>query len=297
MFRGRGKRMRKEFILVMISLLSLGLILHCGGSSSVDLPDLPDLAGTWEGTAWVDPGVFPIVENGTGIPGGAVTLGPACPSPDGFVDLELITDAEGDPTDLLICGHSVDSVLDTGITAMVDEADIDNGILWVQFNASATGEEIFYGGLFLDDSLDYAYFLLWDDVDDVVIAVVQRFPVTTPDYSESAMAGVWSGSSVYIDDSEWTWTKGSPLDVTLAEGGSLALTGTDPDGMSLTGIVNRADPNYGYTYGNVDILSMEIRYNLDGVESPDGEFFGGQLWNEASDDWIVIMMRRQVPTF
>jgi hypothetical protein len=297
--------MRKEIYLVLALLLAAGLIVHCGGNGGLDIPSLE---GTWGGSGWVDPGVF----GPRAAQLGAEPL-VVCPTAEGFAPLELETDEEGNPNDLLVCGQSIQSIIGT-FTAEVDQADFEENVLFVVFTTSATGDTVFTGGLVLDNSFDYAVLFLWDEAgDDVLSGVLQRSDTPVPvgaraellAFSEAGLEGSWSGFVVdFEDDGEFIYyEKNSPLDVTLTVDNSLSLTGTDPDGLSLIGTLNLVDAVYGAVAGTIQAFlppgvtaepEILIDFTVEGFQSPDGQFFGAQSYSEFFPfEWSIIALRLQ----
>jgi hypothetical protein len=200
----------------------------------------------------------------------------------------------------LICGESIESILETSVNAEVDQADFSENVVWVLFTTPTTGKDLYGGALVLDNSADYATLFLWDAQtdEDLFLGVIQR---TTGNvgYSEPAMEGSWSGIAVWFEEFMDTidYNKESPLDVTLSQGSSLVLTGTDPDGMPLSGSVSMEDTDYGYVEGIITALvdDFEVDFDLEGFVSPDGEFFGAAIEEQEGSgfEWTIIGLRKQ----
>ena len=283
--------MRRKLILVLIVISALGLIVHCGGGSST--PSFPSLAGTWTGSAWV--GDLPVGPRAASLEAVPQVILPPCPTIDGFADIELVMASDGTPTDLLICAQSVNDLLDTSVSAVVDQVDASENVLWVTFSAAATGSDLYAGGLVLDDSANYATVFFWDAIteEDIIFGVLQRTTEVLP-FSEAAMVGSWSGITVDFEEigDDIFYEKFSPLDMTLSDANSLAISGTDPDGFPFAGISSMADTVYGYFEGSI---AAELDLSLEGFVSPDGEFFGGSVeeFDGSGLEWSIINMRKQ----
>ena len=284
--------MRRGFIIALVLMSAVGLIVHCGGGGS---SSRPDLAGTWTGTGWT--ALEPLMQAGS-LAAEPLVIFPPCPTIDGYASIDLVMDSDGTPSDLTICGQSIDVYMDTSISGVVDQTNFGSNLMWLVFSETATGSERFEGSVVLDDSSDYAVIYFWESTepyDDVFFGVLQR---TTPmlAISELGMVGSWSGFTVdFWEDTSIHFTKDSPLDATLTSANSLALTGTDPDGYSLTGLLSMEDTDFGYVEGTIDIVGEELQYIVDsGFPSLDGEFFGALLYSESiPDEWSIIGLRKQ----
>ena len=283
--------MKRIFIFVLVLMAGAGLIVQCGGGGGGN--GGPDLAGTWTGTGWSALEPLMVAENLASEP---QVVFPACPTQDGFVTIDLVMESDGTPSDLTICGESIDAYFDTSVIGEVDQTNFGDNLMWLVFSDSE--DDLFEGSVVLDESGDYIIIYFWEATEpwgDVFFGVLQKTE-TMLAFSELSMVGSWSGFTVDFWEEDYIYfDKSSPLNITLTQNNSLALTGTDPDGFSLAGTVTMDDTDFGYVEGTVDIVGEEVQFIMDyGFRSLDNEFFGALIYPEFMPlEWSIIAVRNQ----
>ena len=125
--------MKRMFIFALVLISAVGLVVQCGGGGG---SSRPDLAGTWTGTGWSD--LEPLMQPGS-LEAVPQVVFPLCPTVDGYVTIDLVLDSDGNPSDLTICGDSIDDYMGTGVTGVIDQTNFGDNLMWLVFSETISG--------------------------------------------------------------------------------------------------------------------------------------------------------------